>query len=71
MDQFIEESRNTLADLVTIKGSVNIIDPDVKITKVDPSKRMLRFNTFCFTFNVEFSALARLTNTFYNVPIFI
>lgn len=42
MEQFIEESKNTLADLVTIKGSVAVLDPNLIITKVDPSHRILR-----------------------------
>lgn len=44
MDQFIEESKNTLADLVNIKG-LALLDPDVKIQKVDPSKRILRWSS--------------------------
>lgn len=43
MDQFIEESKNTLADLVSVKG-LALLDPDVKIEKVDPSKRILRLS---------------------------
>lgn len=45
MDQFIEESSNTLADLISIKGStIAFLDPEVKIQKVDPSKRILRLS---------------------------
>lgn len=44
MDQFIEESKNTLADLISIKGStIAFLDPEVKIKKVDPANRMLRW----------------------------
>lgn len=53
MDQFIEESKNTLADLISIKGStIEFLDPDVKIQKVDPSKRMLRFCLLFDTFGL-------------------
>lgn len=39
-----------MADLISIKGStIEFLDPDVKIQKVDPSKRMLRF---CLLFDL-------------------
>lgn len=44
MEQFIEESKNTLAELVTIKDSVAVLDPNMIIQKVDPSKRILRLH---------------------------
>ena len=46
MDQFIEESKNKLADLISIKGgsALAFLDPDVHFQKVDPSKRLLRWS---------------------------
>lgn len=50
MDQFIEESKNTLADLISIKGtSIAFLDPDLNIQKVHPSNRILRLSLQAMT----------------------
>lgn len=62
MDQFIEESKNTLADLVNIKG-LALLDPDVKIQKVDPSKRILRWSptiTELFRVSIRIMSFSRI-----------
>ena len=68
MDQFIEESKNKLTDLISIKGgsALAFLDPDVHFQKVDPPKRLLRWSPM--TFLLKYTRKGLQNESLVNIP---